>query len=454
MRLNDTKCKSTKPKDKKYKICDGDGLYLVVNPSGSKVWHFYYSYAKQRKTISFGRYPDIGLADARKMRQEARTLLSKGQNPSYVRKAQTQSAQAAASNTFEQVALRWKNVRSTKISPKTMKTAWQRLVLYVYPYIPKSVDLVSIGVSGTDIEAFLKSTCSDLKSLRQRMSEHHIVDLHWLYRFNPLIQTPLISLKIKGEEVLACPISDFLWNRVSQGVYFDLINIPEYTQAYGKSFERYIGDVLKETLNSDGYTVLKPEEYHVAGKNLKHGADWIVFDGTANIFVETKTKQFRYGSKFLLSDEELLKDLSVVAEGVVQNYKNILDAQKGKTNWRDNNLPIYSFIVTLEDWQIFSPIMQEKICELVVEKMEFLGIPTDLVQVIPYLICSSEEFELFCCAARFHSFQDILRPYMSETNYERWLLRSYLFKNYKKEIEISFESWFEDDWSGIIPSKN
>lgn len=322
-----------------------------------------------------------------------------------------------------------------------------------YCYIPKSVDLGSIGVSGTDIEAFLKIFCSDLNSLRKKMSEHHVVDLHWLYRFNPLIQTPLISLTKNGEEVLACPISDFLWNRVSQGVYFDLIDIPEYTQAYGRSFERYIGDVLKEALNSEAYTILKPEEYHVAGKNLKHGSDWIVYDSTANIFVETKTKQLRYGSKFLLNNEELLRDLNIASEAVVQNYKNILDAQKGKTNWEDNNLPIYSFIVTLEDWQIFSPIIHEKIDELVVEKMELLGIPTELMEVIPYLICSSEEFELFCCAARFHSFQDILHPYLSDTNYERWLLRSYLLKNYQKEVKTSFERWFEDDWLEIVPRK-
>ena len=68
MKLNDTKCKNTKPAIKKFKLCDGDGLYLVINPSGTKVWHFYYSYAKKRQTISFGSYPEIGLADARNMR--------------------------------------------------------------------------------------------------------------------------------------------------------------------------------------------------------------------------------------------------------------------------------------------------------------------------------------------------------------------------------------------------
>ena len=135
MKLNDTRCRNTKPKSKIIKLSDGDGLYLIVNPSGSKVWHFYYSFAKKRQTISFGRYPEIGLADARNMRQKARTQLAMGQNPSSIKKAQKLSLETNAHNTFEQVALRWKDVKSTKVSAKTMKTAWQRLILYVFPAI-------------------------------------------------------------------------------------------------------------------------------------------------------------------------------------------------------------------------------------------------------------------------------------------------------------------------------
>jgi len=98
-------------------------------------------------------------------------------------------------------------------------------------YIKREIDLNTIGVSRDDFECFLRRVCSDLDNLKSRMLEHHIVDLYWIYRFNPLVQTPLISLKVGGAEVLACPIADFLWTRVSQGIYFDLIGVPEYTQA-------------------------------------------------------------------------------------------------------------------------------------------------------------------------------------------------------------------------------
>lgn len=72
MKLNDTKCKNLKPTDKTQKVSDGDGLYLMVYPHGSKIWQFMYSYLGRRQTISFGKYPAISLSEARRLRIEAR----------------------------------------------------------------------------------------------------------------------------------------------------------------------------------------------------------------------------------------------------------------------------------------------------------------------------------------------------------------------------------------------
>jgi hypothetical protein len=65
MLLSDLKCRTAKPKDKPYKLTDGRGLYLVVQPNGSKLWRFDYSYGEKRKTFSLGAYPEITLAAAR-----------------------------------------------------------------------------------------------------------------------------------------------------------------------------------------------------------------------------------------------------------------------------------------------------------------------------------------------------------------------------------------------------
>jgi hypothetical protein len=81
-------------------------LFLLVNPSGSKIWRFRYKYTGKEKQISFGHYPDVSLADARALRADARRELISGINPSEVRKAQ-QHATEAEKATFEIVGREW-----------------------------------------------------------------------------------------------------------------------------------------------------------------------------------------------------------------------------------------------------------------------------------------------------------------------------------------------------------
>jgi hypothetical protein len=62
MALTDRAVRKAPPAEKPYKKTDGGGLYLLVNPNGSKWWRFDYRFAGKRKTLSMGTYPDTGLA--------------------------------------------------------------------------------------------------------------------------------------------------------------------------------------------------------------------------------------------------------------------------------------------------------------------------------------------------------------------------------------------------------
>lgn len=77
----------TKPDSKEKKLYDGRGLLMIVTPAGGKWWRFKYSFSGKSKTISFGTYPEVSLAQARERREEARKLLANGINPSVNRKA-------------------------------------------------------------------------------------------------------------------------------------------------------------------------------------------------------------------------------------------------------------------------------------------------------------------------------------------------------------------------------
>ncbi|MCX5855676.1 MAG: integrase arm-type DNA-binding domain-containing protein [Deltaproteobacteria bacterium] len=112
MPLNDLKVRTAKPKEKFYKLTDGDGLYLHVTEKGSKLWRFRYRFGGKEKLLALGTYPEISLADARTRRHEARKQLAHGIDPGAVRKAQKQAA-TAETETFEVITREW----HTKFTP-------------------------------------------------------------------------------------------------------------------------------------------------------------------------------------------------------------------------------------------------------------------------------------------------------------------------------------------------
>ena len=107
MSLSELAVRTAKPKDKPYKLADAAGLYLYVATSGTRLWRLDYSFKSKRKTLSLGQYPLLGLADARKKRDDAKRLLLDGADPAEAKKQSELSVQADAADdepTFGQVA--------------------------------------------------------------------------------------------------------------------------------------------------------------------------------------------------------------------------------------------------------------------------------------------------------------------------------------------------------------
>jgi len=102
--LTAIKIKALKPKDKPYKVGDGEGLFLLVNPSGPLLWRFKFRYHSIEKKVALGRYLDIGLKEARQQRDEAREQLKSGIDPLAVRMQARIEAEIAARTTFRIVA--------------------------------------------------------------------------------------------------------------------------------------------------------------------------------------------------------------------------------------------------------------------------------------------------------------------------------------------------------------
>ena len=112
MKLSDSACRSASPREKQYKLSDGEGMYLLVKPSGGKYWRMNYRFAGKPKTLAFGVYPEISLREAREKKTEARRLLREGIDPSLKKKKEQLIRKNEDSDSFRDVATDWYDFRS------------------------------------------------------------------------------------------------------------------------------------------------------------------------------------------------------------------------------------------------------------------------------------------------------------------------------------------------------
>lgn len=134
--LSPVQIKNAKPKEKLYKLFDGGGLYLSVYPHGGKLWHMKIRQENGRENIlSFGKYPDISLEQARKKREDARKLKASGADPVQVKKAQKATRQQMSANTFEVIAREWfERQKPTWVESHATRVI-SRLQTDVFPWI-------------------------------------------------------------------------------------------------------------------------------------------------------------------------------------------------------------------------------------------------------------------------------------------------------------------------------
>lgn len=104
MALTDVTIRNAKPRAKPYKMGDAFGLFVLIQPSGGKLWRFKYRFDGREKKLAIGTYPVIGLAEARRRRDQARELLAAGKDPSRERQRENLRSQVQAGNTFAAIA--------------------------------------------------------------------------------------------------------------------------------------------------------------------------------------------------------------------------------------------------------------------------------------------------------------------------------------------------------------
>lgn len=136
--LTEMQVRKAKPHEKAYRIFDGGGLYLEVNPKGSRIWRMKFRQANgSENVLTFGPYPEITLQNAREKRMEARRLILQGVDPAKLRDAAKRRAAEEAANTFEKIAREWYANKVPTWSERTSKNMIQRLEADIFPQIGK-----------------------------------------------------------------------------------------------------------------------------------------------------------------------------------------------------------------------------------------------------------------------------------------------------------------------------
>ena len=129
MSLTDVQIRSAQAVEKPIKLPDGNGLWLLINPNGSRWWRFRYRYGGKERNISLGVYPDVSLKLARARRDDARRMLVEGVDPS----AHRQAGKLAQRVTLQLIAEEWLDIQAKKLAAVTVSKIRWMLTEFILP---------------------------------------------------------------------------------------------------------------------------------------------------------------------------------------------------------------------------------------------------------------------------------------------------------------------------------
>ncbi|CAO3872873.1 hypothetical protein [Achromobacter mucicolens] len=272
------------------------------------------------------------------------------------------------------------------------------------PFFVTSADFTSFGISDDERDSFFSRMAAPTALLKERILGTQRFGRSWAFTVNPLQSTPLVNVDPLFPDRVYCPIPGLVLRRITSGVYYDLVKIDGFENGFGFAFEHYIGLVMRKSCKKAiPWAVHKPQPYMVGKKRKHHGADWILSDGTANLFIECKATRIRAEAISAETYSDVEKTVQRLADMVVQNYANISDALSGVTDWTPNNLPSFSVVTTLEDFIAFGGVVAQPVREKVIEGLRAKGLPEELVDQVPYSLVSAAEFEGICAVLNEHS---------------------------------------------------
>jgi integrase len=266
--LSDTACKNAKVKEKPYKIADEKGMFLLVNPNGSKYFRLKYRIDGKEKTLALGVYSETSLKQARDKRDEARQQLADGIDPSENRKAVKLARADSVGNSFEIIAREWFERNMSEKSDSHRKRTLSGLERDVFPYVGS--------------KPILNIKAPDLLTLLRKIEERNAIETahRTLQTCGQIFRYAIATGRLEAD------ITPFLRGSLKpvNGGHFAAITDIKNLAALLRAIDSYSGSVVVKTaLRLAPLVFVRPSELR--------GMEWAHIDFDANEwrFLVTKT---------------------------------------------------------------------------------------------------------------------------------------------------------------------
>ena len=238
-----------KPSDKKRKISDGGGLFLIIVPTGGKLWRYAFRFGGKQKLLALGKYPDISLQEARKRHAEARERLAQGIDPSAMKQAQKAAGKEQASNSFEAVSREWFATWKTDKAESHYSKVIARLEKDVFPYIGK--------------KPIAEIKAPDILSVLRRIESRGIVDTAHKAKYS-ISQTFRFAVASGRAEHDPCPDLRGTLKPIKES-HYPAITEPEKAAELLRTIDSYKGGpIVRAALRLAPLVFVRPGELRAA----------------------------------------------------------------------------------------------------------------------------------------------------------------------------------------------
>lgn len=171
--LTTLQVKSAKAQERAYKLADSGGLYLLVQPNGSKLWRYKFRVGGVEGKQSFGAFPEVSVAEARGLHGDSRKLVAQGINPLRAKQeleiAQAKEQLERAKRTFAAVMSDWSSTTAAGLRPSTVRQRQREINKDLMPKLKnRSVD----SITRLELTALLKDVEKRAPEVARNLRNH------------------------------------------------------------------------------------------------------------------------------------------------------------------------------------------------------------------------------------------------------------------------------------------